>query len=177
MPLMSVQNYVKGLLDNLAVPGQPKPMDAHVTAPVVQDMDGPHVYICGARVLAGRQTAPRINAKTKDPATAGYRKYPWKVQLYAVYETNADNNPTIDSEFPAVLDAITYALETAQMPQWIDSTGTPVPTNTPVPGASQVDGVAESWSLDYPAEYVPATLRMLWYVALITVDIFEVVQR
>lgn len=176
MPVRSVQNYVRGLLDNLPVPGQVKPMDFYIAAPTLQDMDGPHGYISGARVMSGRQTAPRIRAGMA-ATSAGYRKNPFKVEIYAVYETNAQNNQTLDSEFPAILDAITYVLETTQMPQWIDADGTPVPTNTPIPGASQIDAIGENWTLDYPPERTPATLRMLWYVALITVDVLEVVQR
>jgi hypothetical protein len=176
MPLLSTQNYVRGLLDNLPVPGQTKPMDFYTTAPVLQDMDGPHGYVSGARVASVRQTAPRIRAGMA-ATSAGYRKNPWKIEIYAVYETNADRNPTLDSEFPAILDAITYVLETTQMPQWIDEHGTPIPTNTPIPGATQIDAIGERWTLDYPPERTPATLRMLWYVALITVDVLEVVQR
>lgn len=176
MPLLSVQNYVKGLLNNLAVPGQPLLMDFHIAAPALQDMDGPHGYVSGAHVAAGRQTAPRIKAGGSYN-TAGYKKYPWKVEIYAVYETNADNNPTIDSEFPAILDTLIAVLETTQMPQWIDAHGVAVPGNIPIPGGSQIDAIAESWTLDYPPERLPATLRMMWYVAMYTVDVFETVQR
>lgn len=176
MPLLSVQNYVKGLLDNLAVPGQALPMDFHVAAPALQDMNGPHGYVSGARISAGRQTAPRITYGASY-TTAGYKKYPWKVEIYAVYETNADNNPTIDSEFPAILDAIILTLETSRMPQWIDANGVAVPGNVPIPGGSQIDAIAETWTLDYPPERLPSTLRMIWYAAMYTVDLLEVVQR
>jgi hypothetical protein len=176
MGLMSTQNYIKSLLDNLAVPGQAKPMDFNITPPALQDMDGPHGYIWGAHANGSRQTAPRIKP-SGDPSTAGYKKRPWKVEIYAVYETAADNNPTVDTEFPAILDEIIRILEISQMPQWIDANGVPVPGNVPIPGGSQIDAIAETWTFDYPPERTPATLRMLWYAAQYTVDVLEVVQR
>lgn len=176
MGVVSSQQYVKGLLDNLAVPGVAVPMDVNVTPPVLQDMDGPHGYITGAKVNARRQTAPRVQYLGA-ANTGAYKMYPWAVSIYLVYETNADNNPTIDIEFPAILDAVIDVVETARMPQWIDALGNQVPGNVPIPGGSQIQSVGETWQLDYPAEHVPATLRMLWYVALLTVDVLEVRQR
>jgi hypothetical protein len=176
MSVNAVQQYMLGLLDGLAVPGQGKPMDFYVTPPALQDMDGPHGYITGARVSAKRQTAPR-QKYLGSTSTAGYKTYPWKVEIYLVYETAANNNPTADVEFPAILDAVIDVVELTQMPQWIDSNGVPVPTNTPIPGGSQIDAIGESWTLDFPPERTPATLRMLWYVALLTVDVLEVRQR
>lgn len=165
-----------GLLDGLPVPGQAKPMDFYVQAPTLQDMDGPHGYISGARVSASRQAGSR-QKYLGSSNTAGYRQYPWQVEIYLVYETTGDNNPTVDIEFPSILDAVTDVVELAQMPQWIDRNGVPIPTNTPMPYATQIDAVGERWSLDYPPDRTPATLRMLWYVALLTVNVLEVKQR
>lgn len=177
MPLIAVQNYVKGLLDGLAVPGQDTQMDFYITPPVIQDMNGPHGYITGGRVAASRQTSPRIKARS-DPSTAGYKKYPWRVEIYAVYETQgAQTNPTADLEFPQILESIATVFETTQMPQWLDANGTPVPGNVPIPYGSQIQAIGETWTMDYPPEHVPATLRMLWYVAMFTLDVLEVYQR
>jgi hypothetical protein len=174
--LYSVQSYMRGLLDGLAIPGIVQPLDCMITPPAVQDMNGPHSYVSGGRVTSGRQTAPR-KKHLGSTNTGGYKKAPWAVEIYVVYETNADNNPTLDAEFPVILDSIIDVLEDAQMPQWIDAYGNQIPTNTPIPGATQLDAVAETWTLDYPPERVPASLRMLWYVAMITVDVLEVRQR
>jgi hypothetical protein len=176
MGVYSVQRYVQGLINGISLPGIAIPLDAYITPPALQDMDGPHAYVSGAKVASGRQTAPRMKY-LGSTNTGGYKKAPWAITVYVVYETNADNNPTLDAEFPMILDAIIDVFESARMPQWIDAYGNEIPTNLPIPGATQIDAIGESWSLDYPAEHLPATLRMLWYAAEIIVEVLETRQR
>jgi hypothetical protein len=166
MPLNSVQHYVKNLVNGLAIPAPiGKTLDTWITPPPVESMDQPHCYIWGGRVSPSRQTMPR---------TAGFKKYPWLIDIYLVYETSAQKgstglNPTLDSEFPVLIDAVLKVFTTTVMPILITDPDTGV--------ISQIQHIGESWSLDYPVEKTPATMRMLWFNAMITMDVLEVVQQ
>lgn len=164
MPLNTVQTYLQGLLQGITLPGQTNTLDCFITPPALQDMDGPHSYIWGGRVDVSRQTMPR---------GPGYKKYPWRMSVWLVYETGAtiagETNPTIDNEFPLIVDAVTNTLSVATMPLVIQDPDTGQ--------YSQIQAVGESWSLDNPTVRLPETMRLLWYAALITTQVLEVVQQ
>jgi len=170
MPLKSVQKYVKNLLDGISVPGQNLPLTVHVTPPAIESADGPIAYVWGSHLNVTRQTMPR---------GAGFQSWPWMIDIWVVYLTNADENPTIDDEFPDILDAIVSVLRTTKMPVFIDKDGVPQDVSAPVTlrtGLTQIDRIGERWTLDYPPERTPATLRMVWYSASISVEVLELVQ-
>lgn len=164
MPLNSVQLYVKGLLNGIALPGQASALPAYVTPPVFDNVNGPRCYVWGGRVTGSRQTMPRY---------AGYRKLPWLVDIWLVYVTNP-NNADVDSEFPLIVDAVLDVLWTTTMPVWIDANGNV--TTAGAAGATQIQAIGEEWSLDYPPERTPGSMRMLWYSTLITATVLEVPQ-
>lgn len=158
MPLLSVQNYVKGLLDGLAIPGMQTPLQAYITPPTLEDLDAPHAYIWGGRLRGMRQTMPR---------GPGFKHLDWTVDIYLVYETNPDS-PTIDLEFPSIVDAVMNQLWTTTTPLFI---------NDPVTGRkSQLLDVGENFEFEYPPERTPATLRMLYYSCRIGLNLYEAVQ-
>lgn len=158
MPLNSVQLYVKSVLNGITVPGQPQTLTAAITPPVFEDIGAPRCFIWGGRVQGSRQTMPR---------GAGFRKLPWLIDIYLVYLTNPQNT-TVDSEFPLVIDAVLNKLWTTQMPTIITDPATEVVT--------QIQAIGEEWTLDYPPERTPGTLKMLWYSALLTTTVLEVPQ-
>lgn len=163
-----MQTYLAGLVNGLTVPLQTNVLDCFITPPALQDMNGPHAYVWGGRVHVGRQTAPRGVA----PAS-GFKSYPWKMSMWVVYESAAtvagQTNPTIDNEFPVILDTITNTLSAATMPLIVQD-----PTTEQY---SQISMVAEEWDLDYPTARLPETMRLLWYAALFTIMIQEYVQQ
>lgn len=170
MPLLSVQKYARNLIDGMQLPGQQMPLTAHITPPALEDMDGPKAYVWGGHVNVTRQTMPR---------RAGFKQYPWTIDIWLVYLTNADENPTLDDEFPQIIDAVTNVFATTTMPVFIDANGNVEDVSAPVTdrtGLTQIQRVGERWTLDYPPEHTPATLRMVWYSALIAMEILEVVQ-
>jgi hypothetical protein len=170
MPLKSVQKYMRNLIDGISIPGQNTPLTAYITPPVLEDMSGPRAYVWGGHVNVSRQTMPR---------GAGFRNYPWMIDIWLVYLTNADENPTIDDEFPDLIDTVTGVFATTKMPVFIDADGNPQDVSAPVTdrtGLSQIQRVGERWTLDYPPERTPATLRMMWYSASISMEVLEVVQ-
>jgi len=171
MPLNSIQQYVKGVINGITVAGQTQPLVAYVTPPVVDNAGGPpKAYVWAGRADSLRQTTPR---------GAGFRKINWHIDIYLNYETNP-NRPNVggvavDNQFPLIVDAVLMQLWTTTMPTFIDANGTPI-GDTYQTGATQVHFIGENWTLDYPTERTPATLRMLWYSALLTVDVTEAIQ-
>lgn len=158
MPLLSVQEYVKGQLDGLIIPGIPQALEAYVTPPTVEDIDRPKAYIWGGRCRIQRQTMPR---------GAGFKHLGWMVDIYLAYETNPDS-PTVDQEFPAIVDAVFNKLWTTTTPLFITD---------PLTGVqSQLLNVGENMEFEYPPERTPATLRMLYYSCRIGMELFEAVQ-
>jgi hypothetical protein len=164
VPLNTVQTYLQGLLNGLTIPEQTDTLDCYITPPTLQDMNGPHAYVWGGRVSVRRQTMPRIQ---------GFKEYPWKMSIWLVYESAStvagEVNTTIDNEFPLVIDAVTNTLSITTMPLIIQDPDTGQ--------YSQIQAVGESWSLQNPTVRLPETMRMLWYAALITMEVLEVVQQ
>lgn len=165
MPLNSVQVYVRDLLDGLAIPGVAQPLTAYVTPPVLEDLDGPRAYVWGARMRGKRQTAPRI---TKDEVSkAGFKRLDWVVDVYLVYETLPDG-PSVDQEFPVLVDAVMNKTWTTPMCVEITDPTTQV--------TSQILQIGEEFDLEYPPERTPATMRTLYYTCRLGLNIYEAVQ-
>ena len=158
MPLNSVQEYVKNLLDGLQIPGGGAPLEAYITPPTVEDIDRPKAYVQGARLRGQRQTAPR---------GPGFKRLNWMVDVYITYETVPDS-VTVDQEMPLIIDAIMNKTWTTVMPLFIQDQVTGV--------RSQILAIGEDFELEYPPERTPATLRMLYYVARLGLDVYEAVQ-
>lgn len=172
MPLRSVQRYVKGLIDGISIPGQQKPLQAWITPPSVENMDGPRAYVWGGHLNVTRQTMPRH---------AGFQSYPWTIDIWLAHLTVADTqkNPDLDDEFPQIIDTVTQVFRSTTMPVFIDADGNVEDVSAPVTdraGLTQIQRIGERWTLDYPPEHAPATLRMVWYSALVAMEVLEVVQ-
>lgn len=164
MPLNSVQQYVQGVINGISIPGQSQPLVAYVTPPMMDKAGGPpKAYVWGGRMEGGRRSMPR------GPA---FKRLTWLMDIYLTYETNP-NRPTIggvtvDAQFPLIVDAVMLQLWTTTMPLFI--------TDPQTGYKSQIWSIGETFSIDYPPERSPATLRMLWYSMLLTVRVEEDVQ-
>ena len=168
MPLNSTQLYVQSLINGLSIPapagGTPSTLEAYITPPTLENLDGPRAYVWGNRMRATRQTAPR---------GAAFKHFAWTVDIYLSYLT-APDDANVDQEFPLLVDAVLQQLWTTTMPLFISSTGIPVAPGTA--GSSQILSIGEDFELEYPPERTPATLRMLYYSCRIGLDIYEAVQ-
>jgi hypothetical protein len=162
MPLNSIQWHVKGLIDNLVIPGSTPTLEAFITPPTVDTLDRPKAYVWGARMRGNRQTMPRGIA----PA-AGFKRLTWQIDVYLSYETNPDS-PSIDQEFPLIVDAVMAALWSAPMPVFVTDPTTGL--------QSQLLAIGEEFEFEYPPEKVPATLRMLYYTSRLGMTVVEAVQ-
>jgi hypothetical protein len=165
IPLTSMQIYVKNLLDGLVIGNALPNLKAYITPPVVDELDGPRAYVLGARLAGRRQTTPR---------GPGFKHLGWVMEVYLSYETNPNNDATVDLEFPQVIDAVMTQLWTTTIPTFVDVNG--IPSGTATNNASQVLSIGENFELEYPPERLPATLRMLYYTARLGIDVYEAVQ-
>lgn len=160
MPLNTIQTYVQGLLNNLVIPKQSADttLQAFITPPVLQPLDGPIAHVWGGVMHEERSTMPR---------GAGFKKLDWTVDVYLYYETTADD-VLLDQAFPLVIDTVMQTLRTTTMP---------IKVTDPTTGQqSQVLSIGEQFDLEYPPERVPETLRMVLYVARIGVHLREDLQ-
>jgi hypothetical protein len=166
MPLTSVQLYTKSVIDQLSVPGTDQLVQAYVTPPAVGTLDNPVAVIEGGRLAGRRQTAPRGQ---------GFKRLGWVVDVYLAYLSNPDSE-TIDIEFPQVIDAVMAAFWTTTMPLFIDPLGNRVDASQASAADSQILAIGEDFELEYPPERTPASLRMVYYVARLGLDVYEAVQ-
>lgn len=165
--LDSVQCYVRGILDNLPIPvaGIP-PLTAWVTPPALEQADGPRAHVWGGTVPVSRQTAPRGQ---------GFKKFPWTIDVYLVYLTTPDDG-LASEPFPKIIDAVMWAFFTTTMPLFISAEGVPMGPNAVNETDTQIQKIGESPRLQYPPEKMVGPMQMLWYTALLQVDVEEVVQ-
>ena len=172
--LTSVQLYVKNIIDGLVVTDGIPALQAYVTPPQLEDLDGPLAYVWGGRMVGKRQTAPRIlPGHTIADGTSGFKHLAWVVDIYIVYETNP-NITSNDTDFPQIIDAVLTQYFTTQMPIFIDATGNTF--TEPAAGLTQILGIGEKFELDYAPLHTPATLRMLYYSAKLSMEVYEAVQ-
>lgn len=159
MPLNSVQLFVQGLLDGLAIPGSTQMLEAYVTPPTVDELDNPKAYVWGGRLRGTRQSMPRGQ---------GFKKLNWNVDVWLTYETNPDS-PTVDQEFPLIVDAVMNKV-------WTTPLNDTFITDPTTGVRSQILAIGEDFDFEYPPERVPATLRMLYYTARLGLNVYEAIQ-
>lgn len=164
MPLCSVQSYIKNMLDGLQIPGSAQTLEAFITVPAGANLDGPMAFILGGRLTGRRQTAPRGKA---------FKHLAWVVDVYLAYETNP-NSPTVDVEFPQIVDAVMLQTWQTTMPLFLDPYGNP--TTPGAPGSSQIISIGEDFELELMPDRTPATLRMLYCGARLGLDVYEAYQ-
>lgn len=159
MPLNSVQHFVVGLLDGLAIPGSSQTLEAYITPPTVDELDNPKAYVWGGRLRGTRQSMPRGQ---------GFKRLNWSVDVWLTYETNPDS-PTVDEEFPLIVDAVMNKV-------WTTPLNDTFITDPTTGVRSQILAIGEDFDFEYPPERVPATLRMLYYTARLGLNVYEAVQ-
>lgn len=165
--LDSVQQYCKGIIDGMPLPGVvPGPLTAWITPPVTEKISAPRAYVWGGRLRGRRQTAPRGR---------GMMRLDWTVDVYVAYMSTPDK--ALQNEpFPKITDAILWQFMTTVMPVFIDVNGIPMGPNQVNPADTQIQAIGESFDSDYPPERTVSGPRMLWYVQRMGIDVVEVVQ-
>ncbi len=166
MPLNTVQQYIKTLLDQTPLPLGEGVLSAQITPPDPGDGMVPTVYVWGSIADESRQTMPR--AQPGLYSTGGFKKIIHKIDLWIVWYGYADDAQA-DSLFPAIIDAVTAVLRNTLMPvqNVVD----------PVTGASStLLAIGEKMDWDYAPVHSTADQRMLRYVAKLTCTVEELLQ-
>jgi hypothetical protein len=159
LPLNSVQKYVHGLIDGLAVPWDGIPaVTAYITPPAPGAFNGPIALIAGARMQASRETMPR---------GAGFKNLVWTVEVYLHYQS-PPTAPDLDQVFPIIVDAVMVQMWTTKMPLKIAD---------PTTGYSSATmSVGERFTLDYPPVRTANKSQTYVYVARIQFEVKELLQ-
>jgi hypothetical protein len=168
MPLNTVQHYLKGVLDNVALPLDLGTLEAFIQPPNPNLDNAAGVYIWGSRGDEQRMTVPR--AKPGDLSTGGEKGLTHSVDAWIIWLGPAVH-PLQDVLFPAVVDTIMAVLR-----------NTPILDGTqycpdPVTGQlSQLLNVGERMSWEYAPVRAVADQRFLRYDARLTIEIEEIIQ-
>ena len=162
MPLNSIQQFTKTIIDGMAIPGSTVPLKAQVTPPVLQNVSSPMAFVWGGSMSGKRTAGPRGT-----PDKAGYKELTWDIDVWLILLTNP-NNSLVDQQFPLVVDAVMAAFWATEMPTWTVDSTTGLRT--------QVRSIGEQFRLEYSPVHTPQTQRMLFYDARLTLSVFEAVQ-
>ncbi len=120
-------------------------------------MPAPQIYIWGGRIKEDRLTLPR---------PSGNKFLRHQVDVYPTLAM-ANDDPNLDTAFPALLDAIMETLRTTPIGIVI--------TDPVTGGTSQLQNVGEEMSVDYATPQALADQAMLLFNGLITVIVDEFV--
>lgn len=169
MPVNSVQLYIQGLLNGLALPGGVENLVAYITPPDPNvEAEYPTAYVWPSNGLESRDssiggTVPR---NTGPGTPSGWKNIQHEMHVWVVY-FGQDDDPTADTTFPGIVDTIMYTLRTSpERPLVVD------------PNTGQ-----QTWLLDIGEKLTyQIDLRALAdqaynrYDALITVPVIEILQ-
>lgn len=158
MPLNSVCQHVKGLLDGLAIPDQTLPLDAMIQPPPIDIPTGPKAYVWASNGAWKRQTMPRGQ---------GFQQFDWPLDIWLTLLTSTQV-PDLDQLHLLFVDAVLMALLTAPMPIFITDPTTGLET--------QLWQIAEAGKIANPPGRTTENVRLLLYGTALTVTVREVVQ-
>jgi hypothetical protein len=167
MPVNTVHRALLEILDGLILPGTTGTLAAFITPPDPRDDPPPAIYLWASRGSERRQALPRGNTPGAG-SLAGWKEIDHIVEGYLTW-FGEDTDPDADTNFPAVLDAVMFALRTSGQ--------SPLYTSDPLTGL-QSDLVDIGERIEY--ELVPprstANQRYLRYDALLTIHVLEFFQ-
>ena len=146
--LASVQYYLKGELAGLQS-AMLDPLEAVIQPPVLADIaDHPYAYIWAGRGQEATQTAPKVyrNVNADGSLTqGGYLKMTWQIAVW-LYALMAQDDPNIELAFPALIDMVTFQLNT---------TPPTVNVTDPVTGQlSELINIAQKVEIEYATALV-----------------------
>lgn len=169
MPLNSVQTYLQGLLDGLPLPGpagEQGPLACYITPPNPGNLQVPTAYLWPMNGEESRLTTPRAGGP--NVTEPGWKMIKHQVPLFLAFVGIA-SDPTADTNFPAVIDAVFAALRPSPDEVLITD---------PVTGqlTSLLLGIGEELNYDYAVVHTQADERLLRYDARLTINVTEYFQ-
>jgi len=166
MPVNTVQQYLKTVLNGQLLPNDLGTLEALITPPNPND-DAVNVtaYIWGSRADEGRRSVPR--AQFGNAETGGWKVISHEVDIWLVWFGAADD-PDADQQFPTIIDATTAVLRNVVL---LDQTQYAV---DPVTGQkSNLLNVGENLNWEYAPVKATVDQRYLRYDARITCSLEE----
>lgn len=162
MPLNSMQQYVKKLLDG-QVSAELQPAEVFIAPPNPGDATVPQVFIWGGQLFEERESFPR----GQGIGTGGRKWLHWTIAIWVVYPDDAEAYD-INTAFPALLDAILETLRAASLP---------VPLTDPTTGtASDIFYIGEQIRMEYATPRATEDQRIIWQSARIDAQVDEMIQ-
>lgn len=163
MPLVTVQMWIKQILDGLIIPGPAGvgALEAFITPPDPRESPPPAAYIWPSNGRELRATIPRNTG----PGTASGWK--WAYPDIEVYLTwfNSQDDPHVDNAFPSVVDAVMQALRTSPDPATVTDPNSGLVCN--------LVGVGEHMTWQALSITTTADQRYIRYDAVVMVPFIE----
>lgn len=166
MPIVTVQTWIKQMLDQLIIPGPAGigPLEAFITPPDPRDSPPPAAYIWPSDGTERRQTIPRNTG----PGTAsGWKEISPSIEVYLTWFNTAED-PNVDNAFPSVIDAVMQALRTSPDPAEV------IDPNSGL--VCHLVGVGEHMTWSSVGVTSTSDQRWLRYDAVILVPFIELIQ-
>lgn len=165
MPVNTVHQAIKGILDGLVVPGKAGVLHCYITPPDPRDDPDPAIYIWPSRGNEHRQSVPRASPGYQASFQSGWKEIVHTIDGFLTW-FGEDTDNQADSTFPAVVDLVMQALRNADDPMYA--------VTDPLTGQqSDLAGIGEKLSYEIGPVRATADQRYLRYDALITVTISE----
>jgi hypothetical protein len=156
--LNSVMQHVKGIVNGIEIPLQPKPLTARVVPPPVEPLAGPMGWITPGRMTGSRQTMPR---------GPGFTAPVWPVNI-TLDLLDLSTDPNIEQAYYLMVDAVFMALFTAEMPLFVTDPTTGL--------KSQLTAVSEDYGFT-PGDWVTtANQRTVLFRGQVTATFREKLQ-
>jgi len=159
VPLNTVQQLLKGVLDQLQLPGSAGVLTAYISPPNPGNGMDPAVYVWGSTAEDIRRSMPR---------GLGFRVIKHEIDLWLIWFGPADDQAS-DVAFPAIVDAVCQRLRVTPMPV--------LNAKDPLTGQnSNIEMIGERLRWDYSPVHSVEDQRWLVYTARIICDVREQVQ-
>jgi hypothetical protein len=175
MPINSTLSYLKGLLDELPMPGGAPPLRCYITPPPVDDnpFGEPHAFIWPVSGEESRSpqrggTVPRALTKPIPGANpdSGTKAIDHSIHVYVIWD-QANDDEQADSWFPGMIDAIGWQLRVSLDPATI--------TDSYDGTISTLIDVGETIPYQITVRFLE-NQRYLRYDALLALPILELIQ-
>jgi hypothetical protein len=167
MPINSVHQWIRGILDGLVIPGNAGTLDCFITPPDPREEPPPAIYIWAARAPEKRQATSRAKIPNSPVNFSGWKTMDHTVTGYVTW-FGEDSDDQADVTFPAVVDAIMAALRSSDPNAFVTD---------PLSGIeSYLVDTGERMTYDLSPMKSTLSQRFLRYDAVITMEILEVFQ-
>lgn len=168
MPLNTVHEYLRRMLDGTQIPGSAGTAEAFIAPPDPETEPTPKFYIWGSTVSEDRMASPRV-PENGDLAQAGWKEMNHLLDIWLVWFSDEDtDSSTINVAFPAVVDMLAKILR--ESPD-------PVKVSDPLTGMdSELLDIGERMAIDMYPPRAMEDARILRYDAKFQLTILETFQ-